>query len=483
MPEAQLDVLINSVANTAGFATAKAELSALAGGGFTPLGGGTVNFGGSLTREEQAVAAAQLSTLETRSKAAAVAARDLASEGNNVARAMSAMGVQGAEAGGRLTALAGVMGSSGALGIGIGAAIIGLGAAYEAGKSMMENADKNEAAQRNLAQAFTTQGKVLGDYQSGIDEFISKNQSYISSQYDVKNAFADSIRAGNDYNTTLRLVNDALDLSTTASIPLSTAMDDLIKLKTGRASQEFAAMGIQIKGAVDPAKELAKAHKELTTATNEKTKADRALYEEEVRLKDKGYVTANDLLHLQDLKAKDAAATQRQADATKAEALAKAELNDKGNLYAQQLDEVESKVKGMRDNTTDLQKAQHNLNADWERLSNDYGPTLNVWATNFTELMGGAVTNTDNFLNALSHNDWSDFDNALIGTIKHLQDFTTSIGNAYAGFVQFTGLGTSKPGVAPRGNPARGAGSYGSRTAPPTPTYARGGSYGSLTST
>jgi hypothetical protein len=43
---AQLDVVINSVANTAGFATAKAELAALGGGGFSPLGSGTAPTGG-----------------------------------------------------------------------------------------------------------------------------------------------------------------------------------------------------------------------------------------------------------------------------------------------------------------------------------------------------------------------------------------------------------------------------------------------------
>src|SRR5690348_13609743 len=118
MPEAQLDVVINSIANTAGFATAKAELSALAGGGFSPLGGGTVNFGGSLTREEQAVAASQLSTYEVRAKGAASATRELTTEFNSGARAASALGSQGAEAAGRLGALGSVMSSGGALGVG-----------------------------------------------------------------------------------------------------------------------------------------------------------------------------------------------------------------------------------------------------------------------------------------------------------------------------------------------------------------------------
>src|SRR5205823_2431121 len=101
-----LDVVINSIANTSGFATAKAELSGLVTS--NPF---NVSYGGSLSGKESRYAASQLAGLEATtvaSKGAAMAERDLASEGNAVARAASSMGVAGAEAGGRLAALGGV---------------------------------------------------------------------------------------------------------------------------------------------------------------------------------------------------------------------------------------------------------------------------------------------------------------------------------------------------------------------------------------
>lgn len=232
MPDqAQLDVVINSIANTAGFATAKAELAAMGGGGFSPLGGGSVNFGGSLTREEQAMAAAQLSTYEKGAKGAATATRELTTEFNTGARAASALGSQGAEAAGRLGALGSVMGSGGMLGIGIGAAIIGLGGIYAMGKSMIDNADQQDAATKSLAQAYATLGEKVPNKEIG--DFIDKNSRFISSIYDAEQGFASLARAGFNDTMQLRLMNDALDLSAAKGISLSQSVAILTASSTG----------------------------------------------------------------------------------------------------------------------------------------------------------------------------------------------------------------------------------------------------------
>src|SRR5579859_3910926 len=162
MPDAEVEVLINSVANTAGFTTAKAELASVGGLQTSPF---TSSFGGPLSSKEESYAKSQLASLEAQtvaSKELGAAERDLSLEGNSVARAASAMGIAGADAGGRLAALGGIMGNQGALGIGVGAALVGLGAVYEMGKSVVDNVEQQDTAQRNLATAVASYNAELG---------------------------------------------------------------------------------------------------------------------------------------------------------------------------------------------------------------------------------------------------------------------------------------------------------------------------------
>src|SRR5207248_142140 len=98
----------------------------------------------------------------------------------------------------------------------------------------------------------------------------------------------------------------------------------------------------------------AKATKDAEAADTAKAHADRELAKEVERLHEKRNVTKLDLMTLQDLQAKDTEATKKAADAHSAAALAQKELKDKGDLYAQQLDQVEAKVNKARNSTSDL---------------------------------------------------------------------------------------------------------------------------------
>lgn len=457
---AQLEVeIVNKVTNLSAVAEEKAALSGVAGGGFSPLGGGTVNFGGSLTRGEQAVAAAQMAELEgatrktssafseydTKLKNAVIVSGEAGSITDGLARKMNALGQLG------LSPTTGLL-------IGATIAVAGL---VEAGKSMSENADKNEAAQKNLQQAFTTQKKVLADYQSGIDDFINSNRKYISSEYDVKDAFAAGIRAGFDYQMTLRLVNDALNLSAAAHIDLSAAMDDLIKLKTGRASQEFANLGIQIKGAVDPLKEVGAETKKVAEADKLKAEADRALAEDIQKLHDKQKVTTEDLMHLQDLKAKDAAATREDAAAHQALAHVQQELNTKGDLYQQQLAQVEAKTKDAKKSQTDLKQAQNDLNTTWQQFSDDYGPEVTTWMTNITIATAGAVGKIKDLLDFLKNDTGPAFnalDFWLTDQIHVWQDWINAVNTALTTYDKWVAAVSGTSGSAAAKAPVINAG-------------------------
>ena len=191
-----------------------------------------MNFGGSLTRSEQATAAAQMELLTAKTTAAKTAERDLAAEANAAARAVGAMGSEGAYALDRFTALGGVLGSSGAFGLGVGAAVIGLTGLFEMGKSMINNADAQETAANDLAQAYATLGEKAPI--KVIDQFINQNARFIPSMYAVEEGFASLARAGFNDTEQMKLMNLALDLSAAKHIDLTTATTALIDAEHGR---------------------------------------------------------------------------------------------------------------------------------------------------------------------------------------------------------------------------------------------------------
>ncbi|HXI96341.1 MAG TPA: hypothetical protein VNG04_09450, partial [Candidatus Acidoferrum sp.] len=263
----------------------------------------TASYGGKLTAQEAAYARLQLS-----GGAAAAAERGVAAEANAAARAAQAMGAEGAKAFERMAALGGAVTGAGGFGLGIGAAVIGGGVAIELGKSMIDNADKNETAQRGLEQAFQSQGKSLFDYQGQIDSFLNKNRRFISDQYEVKDAFATATRAGNDWGTTQRIVNDALDLSAAKHISVKAATSVLVDAEKGR-TMGLLDLGIATKDIVDPQKELEKATTAATKAGEQKQAADRSLAETQVRLAEKHHISNSELMHLQDLQKRAANTT------------------------------------------------------------------------------------------------------------------------------------------------------------------------------
>jgi len=347
--------------------------------------------------------------------AAAAAERDVTAEASAAARAMGALGEQGAHAFDRLSALGGVMGSSGALGLGIGAALVGGGAVIEMGKSMIENADKNEEAQKGLGQAFDTQGKNLRDFQGQIDAWIKENSSFIKSQYDAKDGFATLTRAGFDWNETQRLMNIALDLSVNKNVSLAQATDDLVRARSGDA-RALRDLGIAQKDIEDPTKELASAQKDVAKATQQQEAAARSLDEWETAHAGKN-LTAADLLREQDLKGKAAGATKNLQDADAKLADAQAAVADKGDKFQVMLDILRGRLQGSRDSVSDLHQQSNRLNYEWQRLSNENGPALEGM---LADVAGGAATAAEKMGDPSM---WKGINDALVGSAKELKNF------------------------------------------------------------
>lgn len=304
----------------------------------------------------------------------ASAERQATYDANTAARAFGALGDSGAAAFERVSAL-GNLATGGPGGLGMIAGLVAGGAIIEGGKSMIENADKNETAQRNLSQAFASQGKSLQVHQGEIDSFLSKNASFISSEYEAKDSIATIVRAGNDWTGTQRLMNDALDLSAAKHISLTDATKVLVDAESGR-TMGLLDLGIALKNIEDPYKEIAKSTKVVQTATEQHTHAEQELRKWEDAHHDRSRLTQSDLDEEAMLKDKVGVATNKLTTAEGDLATALKLARDSGSQYNQVLDQVEGKVPKARDDTSDLEQANHRLGKSWDDLSNKYGPAL-----------------------------------------------------------------------------------------------------------
>jgi hypothetical protein len=376
MSDALLEVeIVNKVTNLGAFAEEKAAMQGALGSGGGITGGGlqtqnAIKYGSQLTRQEEAYAAAQLSSFaatekaaggfkayETKLKDAVIVSGQAGSVTDGLARKMSALGSLGIT-----PATAGLL-----------AAVVGLGLFVAAAKSAAENADKNEASIKGLEQAYATIGRAVPTKM--IDDFIGKNRGLISSEYEAKDAFAAAARAGFDQNMQLRLMGDALNLAAIKNIPLSEAMTMLIKASTGN-SRALTDLGISAKQVSDPLKELARAHKEVAVATGENDRATRTLLEWEVKHTDRAKLTASDLMHEADLKVRVSNSTDKLKKANQDLAGALHEAKDKGDKFHKMLDLLEPKIAGGTGKITDLKNSQNALNTESQKFGDKTGPLI-----------------------------------------------------------------------------------------------------------
>lgn len=440
MPELTVEI-VNKVSNIGALAEEKAALSAAMGGGFSPVGGGTVNFGGSLTKGEQAVAAEQMALIEGAAKKEAVAVKEVASGFAAYEGKLKSAVIVSGEAGAITDGLARKMSALGSLGltpmsIGLIGAVAAIGGAIAIGKDWIDIAEKNEAANKSLAQAYEYLGESVPT--KVIDDFIQANERFIPDMFAAKNGFASLARAGFDNQMQLRLMNDAVDLAAVKNEDLSSAVTQLIKAHGGN-SRALMDLGIVMKDIQDPIKNLAKAHKDVQSATNEHAKAVRTLEEWEARHHDRSVLTAADLMREQDLKIKVTKGTKDLKLSNDELAYAQALVKEKGDKFQALLDVLEPKIKKARETTDQGAQSSSHLGEEWDKLGKDQGPQLAGMMDAIKDKTGDAVGKLDDFLNMLSHSDdgpnspWANVQNAIIVTVGLLEllnyQFQVAIGN------------------------------------------------------
>src|SRR5215472_12440405 len=379
MPESTLDVLIKSKFEGSGVTAAKTEMASLG----TATGGATVNF------KEHSTAA----------KEATVAERDIGREATVTARAMGEAGAKGAELTDRFLALGGVMGSSGALGIGLGAAIVGVGGLVEATKSIIEISDAHEVSVKDLAQAYQSAGVDLSKYQGSIDDFLDTNARFIADQNVAREGFAEFTRAGLTQSEVMRAMNDSLDLAALKHRSLSEA-EQAVLLATQGNARGLKDLGIDVSALKASSENAAMAQKELAKANDELTKKQDAYNRALQEFMDKPTQARSEAL---------ARAQQALAKATSDQQTAQDNANHSLDLATQTFDKLEPKLRGGRDATSDLQQQTNLLNKNWDDFANRVGPTMIKslaedigWINAAANAIGAAAAATERWMDAMN---------------------------------------------------------------------------------
>lgn len=112
----------------------------------------------------------------------------------------------------------------------LGAALGGL---ILVGKDAIKNTEEMDKAHRSLEQATKATHKSFDGMQSAFDAWAEANKRYIPNQYAAETALAAFVRAGNSAKDSMRMLNDALDLSTLRGIDMATAQSQIEKAVMG----------------------------------------------------------------------------------------------------------------------------------------------------------------------------------------------------------------------------------------------------------
>lgn len=108
-------------------------------------------------------------------------------------------------------------------------------AILKVGKAADENFKKQASAADDLSQAYASQGRTLADNKQAIDDWLEVNAKYIDDQYAAQHAIALFVRAGNSQVMTMRLINDALDLSAIKHQSLTDSATQLEQVLSGNS--------------------------------------------------------------------------------------------------------------------------------------------------------------------------------------------------------------------------------------------------------
>ena len=150
---------------------------------------------------------------------------------------------------------------------GMTAAVVGLGLAVIAGKSIIDITEKREKADNDLAQAIKAQGGNLKDAHAFLGKFLDTNRAYYNSQSEVIDSYARLTRSGLTAAEVQKDMGRILDMSAISGRSVEDVTTALILAEHGRlkglsdlgvtTTKFIDAQGNQVASSHDVAKALA----------------------------------------------------------------------------------------------------------------------------------------------------------------------------------------------------------------------------------
>lgn len=464
MPSLEVEI-INKVTNLGAFAEEKAALSSAVGGTAAKSNLQTQNaiqYGSQLTAKEEAYAGAQLASMqatnkssgafkeyETRLKNATVLSGEAGSVTDGLARKMSALGSLG------ITPMAGAM---------VGA-VVGLAALVIAGKSWIENADKQEAAVKGIDQAVAAYNHTLGKTTAAHSVYVTTSikagasAATLATENDRVRIATNSVASAQiSYNDALAKYGASSSQAQRAAISLEDAQIRLQEATRGVGSALSTTTGHWVtiagthrKAAIDLDAYLKMVDSFITKnaryvssmydAEGGFAKLTRSGLTQSEVLKDMNRAT--DLAALKNISLTDAVNLIDNAEHGHMRGLidlgiTTAKYTDaNGNLIPklqsvkQAMAELDPKLKGGRQTLSESTQASNNLHDAWDKLSNQDGPGLSAAIVDVKNKAADMINNWMDFAN--NPDVWSHLQTGLIYWIGGLKDalgWIGQIGNA-----------------------------------------------------
>lgn len=309
----------------------------------------------------------------------------------------------------------------------------GLGGIAVAAEKAKEQAEKHEKAERLLEQAYQASGRSLEEAKPKLEAWLKAHEKAIPDVNQAREVLASFVRAGFDEEKQMEAIQIATDLAAIKHVDLATAGKavELGMMGNGKALKE---LGIDLKELKNSDENAIKAQKDLDAATKGVDAATRAhdaasknLALMQASLAGKHTLTAAEALRLKDAEDKVTLTAKDLKDAQGKVRDAQDEVNNSSSTATQVLKALSEKTTGGADSYTDMEKAQHKANAEWDRAASTLGPPL-------LEIQTGILDTATNLYEAMENfgkNDgwWKGLNDGLINIVRTGQHVADVIGS------------------------------------------------------
>jgi hypothetical protein len=362
---------------------------------------------------------------------------------------------EGSAGGGGIMGMISGLTGLGPQGLAVGAAVAGMAALVAAAVGLGKTYDSIEQQLNLLDTALKHNGDSLAKEQTNLNDLITANEQYGQNADATRAAVTTLAQAGHSWSDIMQSMPTILDLAAAKHISLADAAKavELAEMGNNKALKQ---LGIILPPVTASTSEITAAQKKVTTATNDLTDAQKALTLKEDELAGKHKLTK---VQADELKAAQDKVTEASLNLHGAENMlstAQTSAAAAGSRQTQVLNALNPKIGGSRNSATALQKAQAELNDEWQKAAEEWGPALESLFSNLVTLFAKMVDEAIDAINWVGGL-WNQF-----ADLAPVQAATAALGALTNQLADFLGL-EAQGGT---GNVVGGA--FGKRTATPT---------------